>query len=134
MAALLLIVATALGCGESDAEKAQTQVCDARADLKKQIDELSGLTAATATSEGVKENLDAIKKDLNEIKDAQPDLNEDRKQQVESATQEFASEIKTIAGELGSTLSASGAEADLRNAGKQLASSFQQTFAQVDCE
>ena len=82
----------------------------------------------------MKENLDAIEKDLNEIKDAQPDLNEDRKQQVESATQEFASEVETIAGDLGSSLSASGAEAELQNAGKQLASSFQETFAQIDCE
>ena len=68
VAVLLLIGATAVGCGESDAEKAQTQVCDARADLKKQVDDLAGLT--TGCGRG----------------------------------------------------------------GKQLASSYQQTFAQIDCD
>ena len=134
IAGLLLIAATAVGCGESDAEKAQTQVCDARADLKKQVDELGALTLATATTDGVEANLNAIQKDLNEIKDAQGDLNDDRRQQVESATQEFTSEFETIAGDLGSDLSLSGAEAKLRTAGQQLASSYQQAFAPIDCE
>ena len=87
VAGLLLIAALAVGCGESDAEKAQNQVCDARDDLNKQVNELAALTPTTATTEGVQENLDAIKNDLNDIKDAQGDLNEDRKQEVESANQ-----------------------------------------------
>lgn len=57
VAGLLLIAATAVRCGESDEEKAQTQVCDARADLKTQVDDLAALTPATATAEGVEENL-----------------------------------------------------------------------------
>ena len=68
VAGLLLIAGAAVGCGESDEEKAQTQVCDARADLKKQVDDLAGLT--TGCGRG----------------------------------------------------------------GKQLASSYQQTFAQIDCD
>ena len=134
VAVLLLIGATAVGCGESDAEKAQTQVCDARADLKTQIDDLAALTPATATADGVEENLNAIEDDLNQIKDAQGDLNEERKQEVESATQEFTSEVEAVANDLTSDLSLSGAEAKLETAGKQLASSYQQTFAQIDCE
>jgi hypothetical protein len=134
VAGLLLVAATAVGCGESDAEKAQTKVCDARADLKKQVDELTALTPTTATVDGVKENLNAIENDLKEIKDAQGDLSDDRKQQVESATQEFGSEVKSIASGLQSDLSISGAESKLQAAGQQLASSYQNAFAQVDCD
>ena len=89
-AGLVLIAVAAVGCGESDEEKAQTQVCDARDDLKTQVDDLAALTPATATVDGVQEDLDAIEDDLNQIKDAQGDLNEDRRQEVESATQQFA--------------------------------------------
>ena len=134
VAGLLLIAAAAGGCGESDEEKAQTQVCDARADLKTQVDDLAGLTLGTATVEGVEEDLSAIEGDLNQIKDAQGDLNEERKQEVESATQEFSSEVEAVANDLTSDLSLSGAEAKLKTAGKQLASSYQQAFAQIDCE
>jgi hypothetical protein len=39
----------ALGaCGESDEEKAQNKVCDAKADIGKQVDELTALTPATS--------------------------------------------------------------------------------------
>ena len=134
VAALLLIGAAVGGCGESDEDKAQTQVCDARADLKTQIDDLTALTPATATADGVEENLTAIEDDLKQMKDAQGDLNDDRKQEVESATQEFSSEVEAVANDLTSDLSLSGAQAKLETAGKQLASSYQQTFAQIDCE
>ena len=134
VAGLVLIAATAAGCGESDEEKAQTQVCDARADLKKQVDELAALTPATATADGVEENLNAIEDDLNQMKDAQGDLSEERRQEVESATQEFGSEVEAVANDLTSDLSLSGAQAKLETAGKQLASSYQQAFAQIDCD
>jgi dsDNA-specific endonuclease/ATPase MutS2 len=133
LAGLLLIAAIAVGCGESDEEKARNQVCDARADLNKQVTELSALTPATATTDGVQQNLDAIKNDLNEIKDAQGDLNEDRKQQVESANQEFSAQVQAVASDLGTNLSASGAKAQLQSAAAQLQTAYKQTFAQVDC-
>jgi predicted nucleic acid-binding Zn-ribbon protein len=134
VAGLLLLAGTTVGCGESDADKAQTQVCDARADMQTQIDELAGLTPATATVDGVKKNLNAIEDDLKQIKDAQGNLNEERKQQVASATQDFTAELQGIASGLTSDLSLSGAKAKLETAGKQLASAYQQTFAQIDCE
>ena len=134
VAGLLLIAGAAVGCGESDEEKAQTQVCDARADLKTHIHDLAALTPATATADGVEANLNAIEEDLNQIKDAQGDLSDERKQEVESATQEFTSKVEAVANGLTSDLSLSGAQAELEAAGKQLASSYQQTFAQIDCE
>ena len=133
VAALLLIAATAVGCGESDAEQAQNQVCDSLADLNTQVNELATFSAATATTKDVQQNLDAIKNDLNDIKDAQGDLNEDRKQQVDSANQEFSSQVLAVASDLGTSLSTSGAEAKLQSAAAQLKSSYQQTFAKIDC-
>jgi archaellum component FlaC len=130
---LLLAAGTAVGCGESDEEKAQNDVCDARADLQKRVNNLAGLTLSTATVEGVQDDLNGIEDDLNKIKDAQGELNEERRQEVESATNEFTSQIEAIANGLTSDLSLSGAEAELRSAAQQLASSYRQTLAKVDC-
>jgi hypothetical protein len=134
LVAFLLVAATAFGCGESDADKAQTQVCDARADLTKQVDKLGSLTPTTATVDGVSGALDAIKNDLTQISDAQGDLNDERKQEVESANQKFSASLKAVASGLGSNLSLSGAKAQVQSAGKELASSYQQTFATVNCD
>jgi hypothetical protein len=129
-----LVAATAVGCGESAADKAQTQVCDARADLNKQVNTLASLTPATATADGVSGALDAIKNDLKQITDAQGDLNDERRQEVESANQQFSAQLKTVAGDLGSSLSASGAKAAVQSAGKELKTSYQQTFAPISCD
>ena len=55
-------------CGQSADEKAQATVCSARADIKKQVDELKGLTATTASVDGVQANLKAIGKNLEKIR------------------------------------------------------------------
>ena len=49
-----------VACGESDEDKAKSQVCDARADIQKQVDELSGLTITTASVDQVQQSLKAI--------------------------------------------------------------------------
>ena len=134
LVASLFVAATAFGCGESDADKAQTQVCDARADLNKQVDKLASLTPTTATADAVSGALDAIKNDLKQISDAQGDLNDERKQDVESANQKFSAQLEAVAGDLGSNLSLSGAKAEVESAGKELASAYQQTFASIDCD
>ena len=52
--AIVLLLGILLGaCGESDEEQAQDAVCDARASIQKQVDELSGLTLGTATAASV---------------------------------------------------------------------------------
>jgi hypothetical protein len=134
LVAFLFVAATAVGCGESDADKAQTQVCDARADLNKQVDKLASLTPTTATVDGVSGALDAIEDDLTQISDAQGDLNDERKEEVESANQQFSAQLETVANDLGSNLSLSGAKAQVESAGKKLASSYQQTFASINCD
>jgi chromosome segregation ATPase len=130
---LLLLAGVAVGCGESDEEKAQNQVCDARDDIQKQVNELSKLTVSTATVEGVQSNLNAIQDELTNISDAQGQLSDERRQEVESANKEFKSQLNSTAEGLTSNLSLSGAEQKLKSATQQLASSYSQTFAMIDC-
>jgi uncharacterized membrane-anchored protein YjiN (DUF445 family) len=133
---VISVLASALAvaaCGQSASDKAKSQVCDARSDISKQVNELKNLTPATATVNGVKDSLTSIQNDLKKIKDAQGQLNSDRKQQVESATSEFTSQVKDVVSNVGTNLSLSNATTQLQQAAQQLASSYQQTFAKVDC-
>jgi division protein CdvB (Snf7/Vps24/ESCRT-III family) len=131
---IVLLLGTLLGaCGESDEEQAQDAVCDARAGIQKQVEELSGLTLDTATVANVGDSLNAIRDDLEQIEEAQGDLNDERKQEVESANKEFTSQLQSIAKELSTSLSVSGAKEQFQAAVKQLADAYRQTFAGVDC-
>ena len=133
--AAFVMLALALGaCGESDQEKAQNKVCDAKADLGKQVDELKSLTPATVTTDAVTQNLNAIKNDLQDISDAQSDLSSDRRSEVEAATKAFTSSVQEIASTLGRSLSASDAKAGVVTALDQLAASYQKAFAPVNCD
>jgi len=107
--------------------------CDARADISKQVNELKGLTLSTATVDGVKKNVQAIQDDLGKIKDAQGNLNADRKKQVQGANEAFTQQVKSIASSVGKSLSLSNAGTQLQTAVSQLAASYQQTLAKVDC-
>jgi phage-related minor tail protein len=129
------MLALALGaCGESDEEKAQNTVCDARDDIGKQVDELKSLTPATITTDAVTQNLDAIKNDLKDISDAQSDLSSDRRSEAEAANKAFTTSVEGIAGQLGSSLSASDAKAGVVTALQQLEASYQKTFAPLNCD
>ena len=87
-------------CGQSAEDNAQAQVCDARADIQKQVDELRGLTITTASVDGVKSNLNAIKADLGKIKDAQGRLSDDRRPEVQSALNELADSYRQTLGQI----------------------------------
>jgi hypothetical protein len=131
----VVTLAIALGaCGESDEEKAQNTVCDARDDIGKQVDELKSLTPATITTDAVTQNLDAIKNDLKDISDAQSDLSSDRRSEAEAANKAFTTSVEGIAGQLGSSLSASDAKAGVVTALQQLEASYQKTFAPLNCD
>src|SRR3954453_10792295 len=136
MVFLFIAVIAALGlgaCGESKQDKAKSTVCDARADLGKQVDHLKGLTVSTATVDGVQSSLKAINSNLAKIKDAQGDLSDDRRQQVQDATKAFTSQLQTIAGSVGKSTSLSDAKAQLTSALQQLGDAYKQSFAKVDC-
>jgi hypothetical protein len=129
------MLALGLGaCGESDEEKAQKTVCDAKADIGEQVDELKAVTPATITGDDVTQNLDAIKTDLKNIEAAQGDLSSDRRSEAEAANKAFTSSVRGIASQLGSSLSASDAKAGVVAALDQLAASYQKAFAPLNCD
>jgi hypothetical protein len=131
----VVMLALALGaCGESDEEKAQNTVCDAKDDIGKQVDELASLTPATVTTDAITQNLDAIQTDLKDISDAQSDLSSDRRSEAEAATKAFTSSVKGIASQFGSSLSASDAKAQVATALQQLEASYQKAFAPLSCD
>jgi hypothetical protein len=133
----LAIVTLALAqgaCGESDEEKAQNTVCDAKADIGEQVDELKAVTPATVTADGVRQNLEAIQVDLKNIEAASGELSSDRRSEAEAANKAFASSVQGIASELGSSLSGSDAKAGVVAAFDQLAASYQKAFAPLNCD
>ncbi|MGH2907043.1 MAG: hypothetical protein ACRDKI_09800 [Solirubrobacterales bacterium] len=133
---LVLAVACALvaaGCGKSKEEKALATVCSARADIQKNVGELTSYSATTVTLNGVKGNLTAIQDDLKTIRDAQPDLGPTPKQQVSQALSSFGDAVTSSVKQLGTSLSISGLESNLKKSTSQLESSFQQALEPIDC-
>lgn len=121
------------GCGESKEEKALATVCSARATIKTNVDELTALTPATITLNGVKENLTAIQNSLKSIKAAQPDLGQTPKQQIAEANSTFSSAVTSSVKQLGTSLSLSGLEENVTTAAQELADAYQQALEPVDC-
>src|SRR6478735_6887549 len=112
---LLLIAAVGVaGCGESKQEKAQKQVCSARADISKQVNELKGLTPTTATVDGVRQNVNAIQDDLKDIASAQGTLSDQRRTEVKAATDQFTTQLQTIVQQAVKSLSLADAKTQLQ--------------------
>jgi Tfp pilus assembly protein PilP len=131
----VLLTALALAaCGESEQENAQQTVCDARQDISNQVDSLKSLTPATFKTDAVSENLEAIQSDLSAIKGAQSELSDDRRQEVEAANQAFTSQVENIVEQVGTSASAADAAGAISTAAQQLADSYEQTFARIDCD
>ena len=131
--ALVLSALAFAACGESSQEKAKAQVCDARANISKEVATLTGLTITTASVNQVKTGVEAIVADLKKIKDAQANLDPARKEQVQNATATFAGEVSKIVSGLASNLSLSNAEAHLKSAVSELAASYKKTLAPINC-
>ena len=130
---VVLAVVLARCGGESKQETAQSNVCDAKAGIQKQVNELEGLTASTVTLDGVKSSLQSIGDDLTKLKDAQVDLSGDRKDEAENAWQTFRTEVKSIRENLLTSLSAADAKQQLTSSFDNLAASFRTAFGPVDC-
>jgi uncharacterized phage infection (PIP) family protein YhgE len=129
----LLSVLVLASCGESAQEKAKSQVCEARADISKQVKTLSELTLSLNVVSEAKTSLEAIGKDLTKIKDAQPDLEPARKEQVQAATHTFEGQINSILSELTSKPSLSKLETQLKSSLKQLALGYEKALAPLNC-
>jgi uncharacterized protein HemX len=134
----LLLSALGLGlafaaCGQSDEEKAKADVCDARDDIQANVKELQSLTLGTATTDKVRSSLNAIKDDLAKIADAQGQLSEGQKQQIQKANEAFKSKVKAVGEDLGQSVSIEDAAKQLKSDLAQLATTYQQSFAPIDC-
>jgi hypothetical protein len=135
LVALLGSAALAASCGESDEEKAQNAVCDARADIQEHVDELANLTITSASIDQVTNNLKAIRDDLGKIAEQQDQLDPDRQQEVEQAGQQFRSELGEVAGDVvAGTTSGEDAGARVSSALDGLAKSFTEAYGPVDCD
>jgi hypothetical protein len=135
---MLLLSALGLGlafaaCGQSDEEKAKADVCDARDDIQANVKELQSLTLGTATTDKVRSSLNAIKDDLAKIADAQGQLSEGQKQQIQKANEAFKSKVKAVGEDLGQSVSIEDAAKQLKSDLAQLATTYQQSFAPIDC-
>jgi hypothetical protein len=133
IAAALLAAGTVSACGESDQEKAQTKVCDARADIQSQVDTLKGLPVSPDSVDKATASLQAMRGSLNEIADAQADLDPDRKQEVQTAVKTFGDQVRTAAAGAVSSGATGDAAASIRTAADQLATSFGESFQPIDC-
>jgi hypothetical protein len=131
--AVLLVSIAAAACGESSEDKAQTTVCNARASISKQVDQLKAMTPATFTTAAASKSLSAIRSDLKDIADAQGDLADDRRQQVQQANQEFAGKVRDTLTQVFRSTSGADAKNEVTGALQQLATTYQQTYARVDC-
>ena len=121
------------GASTGDAASAQTTVCNARDDIGKQVDELKALTPSTVSRGAITTSIAAITKDLDAISSAQGSLSGERRSELEAANKEFKAAVKETAGQVVSSVTASDAKASLVAALQQLATSYQQTFASLDC-
>ena len=128
----IALVATACG-GDSSAEKAKTQACDARADIQKQVDTLKGLPLAAGSIDTAKTAVTAIQTDLQQIDDAAPDLKGELKGQLEQANTTFKATLQTIADKVDTSSSLPDITAALTTAGTDLQAAYQSAFANVKC-
>jgi uncharacterized protein YjbJ (UPF0337 family) len=132
LSALALSIAFA-ACGQSDEEKAKADVCDARDDIQANVKELQSLTLGTVTADKVRSSLNAIKGDLEKIVDAQGDLSDNQKQQVQKANEAFKSKVKALAGDIGRSVSIEDAAKQLESDFAELATTYEQSLAPIDC-
>jgi protein involved in sex pheromone biosynthesis len=124
---------TLAACGESSEDKAKDNVCDARDEVQKNVNELKDLTIGSATVDQVNSNLKGIKDGLTKMVDAQGDLSDKERRQVEQANQEFQSQLQSLAKDLGSSTSLEDAAAQLKSGFAKLASTYEDALAPIDC-
>jgi hypothetical protein len=134
--AVVVAALAVAGCGGGDsaAEKtAQQQVCDARADISRQVDGLRQMTPSTVTTDAVRGNLQAIRDNLRKIRDAQPALNDDRRADITAANEAFTSQIRSVATTIVRSTSVEEARTQLQSAADELRAAYRSTLGTVDC-
>ena len=133
-AAAVVVTALALGaCGTSKEDEAKEKVCDARASIEREVNDLKQQTPATVTVDAVTESLQSIGDDLRKIGDAQADLSDERRSEVQKANQAFAAQIREIGATVLRSTSLQDAQAQLKTAVADLQQTYGNTLATVDC-
>src|SRR3954454_23490006 len=134
--AVLLALALA-GCGgggqSAKQDKADKQVCDARADIGRRVRQLQDLTRATATVGGGQAQVDVIQDDLKDIAAARDDLGDERAAEVRTATGRLSARLTAIVGAATQSLSPSNAQARLERAAAALSAAYSSTLGRLDC-
>jgi Tfp pilus assembly protein PilP len=131
---LASLVLAAAGCGESKEDRAQSDVCAARASIQKSIDSLKVLTPSTATTDEIRQHLGAIRKDLGTMRSAQGDLNADRRNQVQAANAQFAETITAVAQTVLRSTSAEQAATEVKQGADKLQATYQSALSPIDCD
>lgn len=121
------------GCGESKEQKAEKQICSAKADIKTKATSLESLPLAPASIEKAKTELTAISGDLKKINEAARDLAPSRKQEVTTATEQFSKQAGEATEQLKSTGSLGAAEAQLKAALQGLGNAYKSALEPVKC-
>jgi ABC-type glycerol-3-phosphate transport system substrate-binding protein len=133
-AAFLALAALLAACGESEEQEAQDRVCEARADIERRVDDLAALTPTTVSVARVTSNLEAIRDDLGKIAAEREELAPAQRREVEEAGERFRSQLETTARDVASgATSGEEALARLRAALDDLAKSFRDAYAPIDC-
>jgi DNA repair exonuclease SbcCD ATPase subunit len=133
-AAFLALAALLAACGESEEEQAQDRVCEARADIERRVDDLAALTPTNVSVEGVTSKLEAIRDDLEKIAAEREQLASAQRREVEEAGERFRSQLETAARDVASgATSGEEALARVRAALDDLAKSFRDAYAPIDC-
>jgi tRNA(Met) C34 N-acetyltransferase TmcA len=70
---------------------------------------------------------------VKKIADAQGKLSESDKTKVEKANEAFKSKVKALAGDVGRSVSIEDAAKQLESDFAELATTYQQSFAPIDC-
>jgi hypothetical protein len=130
---LAFLAATGCGGGESAADKAKSQACDAVSDVNKQIATLTALPLEASSVDTARKALQQIQTDLNTISTAAPDVTGDLRAQLKSANATFENQVQQTARSVTSASSLTAAAAAISTAGSTLEASYQEAFAGVKC-
>ena len=84
--ALVLLAAAGCGGGQSAADKAKSQACDASSDIQAQVDTLKGLPLSPDSVDKAKTALQKINSDLDTIATAAPTVKGDLGSQLKART------------------------------------------------
>ena len=131
--ALALLVAAGCGGGQSAADKAKSQACDASSDIQAQVDILKGLPLSTDSVDKAKTALQKINSDLDTIATAVATVKGDLGSQLKAANAAFKTQVQQISNSITSAQSLTAAATALASAGSTLSNAYQKAFANVQC-